>query len=182
MIPALRMSAISRMWWLDCLVVADVGGVVAVQAVGGLAEGLAEVASHHVAHHLARPVAWVGVAEEVGDLGSDGVPVAAALLDERLVARLGGGEQCDGAGDVLLEQRGEPVAGELAVVGLDRVADGGLVVEQPRLGCRQVRQVVREADDGQAGPAMWSSQSLRMASCKAACFLVILVEAMALWP
>jgi hypothetical protein len=66
------------------------------------------------------------------------VPLAAALLDQRLIAGLGRLQQRDRAEDVVLEQRGQAVAGGAAVVGLDRVPDVGLVLQQPGLGRREI--------------------------------------------
>jgi len=44
-------------------------------------------------------------------------PIKAALLDQRVVAGLCRAEQRDGSDDVLLEQRGEMVTGDLAEIG-----------------------------------------------------------------
>jgi hypothetical protein len=66
------------------------------------------------------------------------------LRELALVPALRGYERVDGAEDVLLEQLRELASGGGAVVGLDRVADVDLVVEQHLLLGREVRQV---ADD-----------------------------------
>ncbi len=58
-----------------------------------------------------------------------------------------GGDQ-----DVKPELAGQLVAGRLAVERLDRVADVGLVAQQPPDGGLRVRSVGRQADDRQARP------------------------------
>ena len=77
---------------------------------------------------------------------------ALAFFDLVLVSGLGRGKQVDGAIDVALEELRELLAGLIAVVGLDRVADVGLVLQQPRDGGLQIGEVVHEGDDRQPCP------------------------------
>ena len=51
-----------------------------------------------------------------------------------------------------LEELCELLAGLIAVVGLDRVADVGLVLHQPRDGGLQIGEIVDERDDRQPCP------------------------------
>jgi hypothetical protein len=51
-------------------------------------------------------------------------------------------QDLDGDGDVIVQQRGELVAGLVAVEGFDCVADVFLVSQQPRCGGGAVGQVV----------------------------------------
>ena len=112
-----------------------------------------------------------GVVEEVGDLVAVGVPRGAGLRDLRVVARLGGLEQSDRAEDVLAQQGGEAVAGGLTVVGLDRVADVGLVAKQPALGRLEIGQSGGEADDRQPRPGdvVLPELSHRVVECRLSC-------------
>ena len=96
--------------------------------------------------------AGVGLAEQRCDLV--GVRAPAGLLggDLGLVAGLGRGDQIGGDEDVLRSSPVSAFAGGLAVERLDRVADVGLVLQQPadrRLGVRATR---READDREPRP------------------------------
>ena len=77
---------------------------------------------------------------------------ALRCADQRRVAGFGGGSSATAPVMCSLSSAVSWLPAALTVVGLDRVADVDLVGEQPRLRRRQVRQVVREADDRQAGP------------------------------
>src|SRR5215216_1177417 len=115
---------------VDRVVVPDVRGVVAGEAVRRLGQGLVEVRAHHRAHLATTPVPRVGAMEEVGDLLAVLVPGLLGVVERLLVAGLGGHQEVDGAFDVLLEQRRELVAGLAPVEGLDRIADVVLVAQQ----------------------------------------------------
>ena len=150
--PSLSMSAISRMLAVDRVVVADVGVEVAREPVDGLLERLVEVRLHH-RPHLPRgqlrgfaPLRKSAISLPFAYQASCACPSAA------LSPAFAACEQRDGAEDVRAKQLGELRARGRAVVRPDRVADVRLVLQQARLGRRQVGQAAGEADDRQARP------------------------------
>ena len=92
------------------------------------------------------------MAEEVGDLVAVAIPGRLGRIDLRGVATLGGLQKRDRAGDVLLQQPRQLVAGGIAIERLDRIADIDLVAQKPRLGRREIRQIAGEADDREPRP------------------------------
>ena len=111
MIPALSVIGHLEDVTVDGVVVAHVRGEVALEAVLRLGQRLVEMGLHHRPHRRLRPRVGVGGVQEVGDLVGVGVPRRARLADLRLIAGLRGLQQGDRAEDVVLEQRGQAVAG-----------------------------------------------------------------------
>src|SRR5262249_51351446 len=111
-----------------------------------------EVRLHVRAHQRVRPEAWVRRGQEVRDVVGVGVPPGAGVGECRAVAGLRRLQHLDGDGDVVVQQRGEPVAGRLAVEGFDGVADLHLVAQQAGGGGREAVGAVREGDDRQPRP------------------------------
>jgi hypothetical protein len=112
---------------------------------------ICDISLHHLGHHRERPVGRIGLAQEGSDLVRVGVPGVERVLQLRLVVGLGGGENRDGFEDVGAQEPGQLIAGGGAVVGLDRVADIGLVSEQASLGGFQVGQAGGKVDDHHPG-------------------------------
>jgi hypothetical protein len=137
---------------VDGVVRRDVGGEVAVQPGDRLLCGQREVFAHHRGHLVQPPVVRVEAVEERGDVDRVGVPAAQRVVQGGLVAGLGGGEHVHGDEDVVAQQVGELVGGVTPVERFERVADVGLVAQQPLGGRPEVRQVGEEADDRHPGP------------------------------
>src|SRR6185503_15071486 len=112
---------------VDLVVVGDAGGVLAVQLVGCLGEGLVEVLGHGGPHDGLWPGAGVCSGKEVGDVVGVAVPSGLRGGERGTVGCFDGLQQPYGDADVIAQQRGQLVAGGGAVERFDRVADVGLV-------------------------------------------------------
>ena len=77
---------------------------------------------------------------------------ALAAVNALGVPGLGRLQHLDGDRDVVVQQRGEPVARGSAVEGRDRVADVALVLQQPGRRGLEARRPVGEGHDRQPGP------------------------------
>lgn len=116
---------------VDALIVGDARGILAVELVGGLRQRLVEVFLHVGAHHGVRPGARVRRGQEVGDVVAVGVSPGVGGVESIGVAGLGGLQELDGDGDVVVQQGCQLVARGGAVERFDRVADIALVLQQP---------------------------------------------------
>ena len=92
----------------------------------------------------------------------------ARFFEGRVVACLGCLQQLHGDADVAVQERGELVAGRIAVEGLDRVADVDLVSQQAGGGGVRAADPSAKVTIASRVQVTWSSQSLRIWSWKAA--------------
>ena len=114
------------------VVFVDAFGVVGSELRGGFCERLVEMAAHHVFERGFGP-RRVGRGKKRRDLISVGVPRDTGLLDCRLIAGFGGGQELTSKGNMAVEQCGQSGTSGLAVEDCDRVADVGLVAPSCQL-------------------------------------------------
>ena len=155
MIPSLSMSAICRISAWTASYAAISSAYRPCEPGDRLAEGQVEVGLHHRLHVGERPVVGVGAAEEGGDVVAVGIPAGRRVGLFRRLAGPRVGDDLRSGQDVGPQQRGELVAGVIAIEGLDGVADIDLVGEQAVGRGPDVRQVGGAgggADDVQPGP------------------------------
>ena len=107
---------------------------------------------HHRLHRPELPEARVRAREQGGDLVGVLRPARLLRRDSRAVALLRHRDQVRRDEDVLAQERCELLAGRGAVERLHRVAEVGLVPEEPRDGLLRVGCVRREADDREPRP------------------------------
>jgi hypothetical protein len=130
----------------------DVRLPAALQTGDGLLGGEGEVGAHHAPDGRQRPVLRVRGGEERGDAVGVPVPAGLSAVQRGRVARLRRLQDLDGDQDVLAEQGRELAARSLAVERRDRVADVGLVPEQPRQRRVERRRAGGKVDDREPRP------------------------------
>ena len=96
-------------------------------------------------HRRELPVARVDAVQHLRDVVGVLDPTGLGVGELGAVAGLGSGDHIGGDQDVRAQLTGQLVAGRLAIEGLDRVTDVGLVLKQPRDGRFGVGSAALEA-------------------------------------